>query len=66
MTLAGDLNYVHKTDVTSHYNFFIEAPSDLKPNVTYMVRVSVMDNRGCDGPASNYTFKRELILFYCN
>jgi hypothetical protein len=63
MTLAGDLNYVHKTDLTSHHNLVIESPSDLMPNVTYMVKVLVVDNRGCQGPESNYTFTRELIFF---
>jgi serine/threonine protein kinase len=57
MTLARDLNYSHRTDVTSHHSLLIETPSDLTANMTYMVKVLVVDNRGCQGPASNYTFK---------
>jgi hypothetical protein len=64
MTLVSDLNYVHRTDLTSHYFLLIETPSDLMPNVTYMVKVLVVDNRGCQGPASNYTFPCELT-FLC-
>jgi len=65
-TLAGDLNYSHRTDPTSHHYLLIETPSDLMPNVTYMVKVSVVDNRSCEGPASNYTFTCELIFFCLN
>lgn len=55
-TLARDLNYTHRTDVTSHHHLLFETPSDLMPNMTYMVKVVVVDNRGCQGPVSNYTF----------
>jgi len=63
MTLAGDLNYSHRIDSTSHHYLLIKTPSDLMQNMTYMVKVLVVDNRGCQGPASNYTFTCELILF---
>jgi hypothetical protein len=63
VTFAGDLNYTHRNDPTFHHYLLIETPSDLMPNVTYMVKVLVVDNRGCEGTASNYTFTCELIFF---
>lgn len=61
MSPAGDLKYTQNVDLTSHHNLLIEAPSELRPNVTYMINVFVIDNRGCKGPETNYTFTSELI-----
>ena len=63
VTFAGEQNYSHRTDPTFNHYLLIETSSDLMPNVTYMVKVLVVDNRGCEGIASNYTFTCELIFF---
>jgi hypothetical protein len=62
MSPAGDLKYVKNADLTSQHDLLIISPSELRPNVTYMINVFVIDNRGCKGPGTNYTFTSELIF----
>jgi hypothetical protein len=62
MNPVADLKYTKNADLTSHHSLLIEAPSELKPNVTYMINVFVVDNRGCKGPGTNYTFTSELTF----
>ncbi|XP_021924805.1 platelet-derived growth factor receptor beta-like [Zootermopsis nevadensis] len=56
MSPVGDLKYVKTADITSQHELLIDSPSELRPNVTYMINVFVIDNRGCKGPGTNYTF----------
>jgi hypothetical protein len=60
MTPVGDMKYTQNSDIKSHHSLLIEAPYELRPNVTYMINVFVIDNRGCKGPGTNYTFTGEL------
>lgn len=63
MTPVGDMKYTQNADIKSHHSLLIEAPYELRPNVTYMINVFVIDNRGCKGPGTNYTFTSELNFF---
>ncbi|KAJ9585160.1 hypothetical protein L9F63_003051, partial [Diploptera punctata] len=38
------------------YKLLFSAPVKLHPNITYKLEVSVLDNRGCGGPAENAMF----------
>jgi hypothetical protein len=60
MTPVGDVKYTQNGDLMSHHSLLIETPYEPRPNVTYMIKVFVIDNRGCKGPGINYTFTSEL------
>jgi hypothetical protein len=60
MTPVGDMKYTQNANLTSHHSLLIKAPDEPRPNMTYMINVFVIDNRGCKGPGTNYTFTSEL------
>lgn len=64
MTPVGDVKYTQNADITSHHSLLIEAPYEPRPNVTYMINVFVIDDRGCTGPETNYTFTSELNFLH--
>ena len=60
MSPAGEVKFNPKLPFSSEYSLVLSAPVELHLNVTYKVEVSVLDNRGCKGPAENVMFTRKL------
>ena len=56
MSPAGEVKFNSKLPFDSEYSLLLTAPVELHLNVTYRVEVSVLDNRGCKGPAENVMF----------
>ncbi|PSN56629.1 hypothetical protein C0J52_11278 [Blattella germanica] len=56
MSPAGEVKYNTSVALDAQYSLLIVSPTDLRPNITYKVEVSVLDTKGCRGPVANHIF----------